>query len=171
MIGRNKAKLAIASIAVLVVIAVIMFFILKSNGDDSDSKPSKTTHSTTSTTKTQTSTSQPDQESTSTSLVLDGISISLSTPISNQKFKNETVPVRAIIEGTTSGTCKLKLSQKGSDDIELEAPVIAAPSYFTCQGFDVNPDQFQNKGEWTLELSVKSPDGKSGSETRKITLS
>ncbi len=173
MSGRNKKALVIISLVVLAIITIFAVFVLSKSDEKADPKNDKAQKSSSSTTTTnkKSTTTKPGQESTTTSLVLEGISISISTPVPNQIFSNQTVVVRTIIEGASSGTCELKFSRQGSKSIELEAPIIAAPTYFTCQGFDIEPSTFTDKGEWDLELKVSATNGKSGSETRKITVS
>jgi len=168
MIGRNKKALAITGIVILVIILLAIFLLTR---DDSNTESNDSSSTTSSSLVKNNSTTRPYIDLTTTSVVLDGISISLSTPFENQQFANETVPVRVIIAGATSGTCSLEFSKEGSASFELQAPVISAPTYFTCQGFDVEPDKFPAKGEWTLELEVSTPNGKSVSEKRKITIS
>lgn len=171
MVGKSKTKLVVSGLAIFAVVALAFFFFLKKNPDSNESTIKNSQIKSTTTSINRTDSTRPLEESTTTSLVLQNISISLSTPFANQKFNNESVPVRAIIAGATTGTCELKFSKAGSKSFEFEAPIISAPTYFTCQGFDIEPSNFKEKGEWTLELSVNSANGKSVSEKRKIEIS
>ena len=169
MTGRKKATIAIV-VAVVIIVLIITFLIINKDEEKTNSEKSSSKNNTTTTVQASKPTT-PREESTTTVLSLDGVSISLSTPFEGQGFQNSPVTVRAIIEGATSGTCNLKFTRSGASSIELEAPIISGPTYFTCEGFDVEASRFTEKGEWELELKVNSNDGKSGSEKRMITVS
>lgn len=47
-----------------------------------------------------------------------------------------TIEIVATFNTTVNGTCKLKLSTKGQQDIRKEAPITIGPSYYIC-GFNV----------------------------------
>jgi len=63
------------------------------------------------------------------------------------------VRIRALIEGSTSGTCGIELSQ-GNNKITRQAPYTAQASYVICQGFDIPVSEFPSSGTWNIRLTI-----------------
>ncbi|MFN8015486.1 MAG: hypothetical protein U0R17_02610 [Acidimicrobiia bacterium] len=167
MITKTKVSLIVTVLVLLVATAALLLTL--NNGNGSKDKKSDRTENTTSTTN-QSSTpdsTQPELPSTTSN---SNISISISSPVNDQSFENEMVPVRAIIYGATEGTCTATFNKQGSEDIVLNADVVQGPTYFTCAGFDVENTKFQSKGTWELIMEVDAPNGSAKSDTRKIVI-
>jgi hypothetical protein len=64
--------------------------------------------------------------------------------------------VRALIEGTQSGTCTLELIKDDSAMLTRTASVVQQNNFATCQGFNVLPAEFPSLGEFTVKLTVTS---------------
>lgn len=96
------------------------------------------------------------------------ISVSLSSPTNGQEFNNTTVVVRAILSGASSGTCTATFTKSGSNEVVVTAPVVQAPTYYTCSGFNVDRSQFTATGEWTLRLNVKADGAEGNSEPVRV---
>ncbi len=169
MFGRDKRAQVLIGLVVVVLVFILVFVFVVLNQENNSKADSKRNISIISST-TNRENSFPN-ESTTTALTIDGISLSLSTPTPNQEFTSGPIPVRAIIGGTTSGTCDLKFTKIGTSSFNVQAPVVTVTSYSTCEGFDIDPNRLASKGEWILELTVTTPNGKSISEKRKIILS
>ena len=106
---------------------------------------------------------QQEQAQATTSQGKAGVSIS-SLGVSGQNLF-----VNALVSGTTSGSCKLVLSN-GSNKIEKTAGVGLQVSYYICQGFSVPTSEVVPKGEWNALIELSSPDGSTKSETKKVTV-
>ena len=108
--------------------------------------------------------------STTTTLVYKNISINLSTPIDEETITSDSIPVRTIINGATSGTCTVTFEKDGSQDVKESAPVIQAATYYTCQGFDIDKSKFTSMGKWTMYVAVKNGNSNGKSEERTVTI-
>jgi len=79
------------------------------------------------------------------------------------------VYVNALVDGETSGTCTLELTN-GSKKITKSAPIGYQVSYYICNGFNISSSEFAPKGEWTAQIDVSGPKGSVSSEERKVTV-
>ena len=84
-------------------------------------------------------------------------SSSLSTEITMAQQSNDQITIRAIVQGTTEGTCTLTLT-RGSHTITRTAPVGVQASYALCQGFNIPVTQIPEKGQWKAKVTVTSGD-------------
>lgn len=66
----------------------------------------------------------------------------------------KTLVVRALIEGATSGTCTLELSQNENVGFTKQVSISQQNNVFTCNGFDVPRAELPGVGEWTIKLTV-----------------
>ena len=82
---------------------------------------------------------------------------------------DSTVYVNALVDGETSGTCTLELTN-GSKKITKSAPIGYQVSYYICNGFNISSSEFAPKGEWTAKIDVSGPKGSASSEERKVTV-
>ncbi len=166
----NKKKLSLLIIGAAVVIAIAAVFVLQSDLFTSNEKKQVVNTSTTTvagSVGTTSSTSSPNTQSPSPKK----ISVTLTTPINNDEYSGRPVTVRAILDGATQGTCTVIFSKKGEKDVTATAPIIQAPTYYTCEGFDIEESKFPSKGQWNVKVSVESSDARGESEQRKITVS
>lgn len=81
-----------------------------------------------------------------------------------------TVTLRAIVSGATTGTCTLSFSKTGQNPVELQAPLTQAPTYYICQGFDVPKTSFPIKGEWQVVVKFDSDSAQGQSETKAVVI-
>lgn len=95
----------------------------------------------------------------------DTINVSLSA--ATQDVPGGPLEVRAIIDGATTGTCTLNLSQNGNIKT-FTANVVNLGTYYSCEGFSV-PVASLGAGNWQLELLVANQNAK-GSVTQKVTI-
>ena len=82
---------------------------------------------------------------------------------------DSTVYVNALVDGETSGTCTLELTN-GSKKITKSAPIGYQVSYYICNGFNISSSEFAPKGEWTAQIDVSGTKGSASSEERKVTV-
>lgn len=91
----------------------------------------------------------------------------LSVTITSIGQSGQTVYINAIIDGATSGSCKLSLT-KNDKKIEKTATIGLQVSYYICQGFNINSSEFPEKGEWDASIEATSTKGSGRSETKKV---
>lgn len=89
--------------------------------------------------------------------------------ISSAGVSGQSLYVNGLVSGTTSGTCKLILSN-GATKIEKSAGVGLQISYYICQGFSVPLGDIVPKGEWSALIELSSPNGNTRSEVKKVTV-
>jgi hypothetical protein len=82
----------------------------------------------------------------------DSISVTLSA--AGQDEPGGPVIVRALIDGTTSGTCTLTLTSS-TNTVTKTATVSNAGTYYMCKGFSVPKSEVSN-GSWDLKLVVET---------------
>jgi uncharacterized protein YpmB len=82
---------------------------------------------------------------------------------------DSTVYVNALVDGETSGTCTLTLTN-GSKKIVKSAAIGYQVSYYICNGFNISSSEFAPKGEWTARVDISGPKGSASSEERKVTV-
>lgn len=85
----------------------------------------------------------------------------------SQEAAGSEVRIRALIEGSTTGTCTLTLTQ-GNQKIVRQAPYVAQANYVICQGFNLAASEFTANGSWELSLSVVDMAGNNGQTNDKI---
>ena len=78
--------------------------------------------------------------------------INVSLSAATQDVPSGPLEVRAIIDGATTGTCTLSLSQN-SNVKTFTANVIDLGTYFSCEGFSI-PVSSLSAGKWNLALEV-----------------
>ncbi len=88
-------------------------------------------------------------------------------PVSITRADGSPLQVGVIInEILSSGTCTLKLSKSGSDDITQTVDIFNGPSYTTCRGFSV---ENVTSGTWKLTITINSGD-RSGGASQEVTV-
>ncbi len=78
--------------------------------------------------------------------------LEVSLSAANQDSPGGPLVVRAIINGATSGTCKLLLTQNGNIK-EYTSTIANKGTYYGCEGFDI-PSTDLNAGNWKLVLEA-----------------
>lgn len=89
----------------------------------------------------------------------------LSVTISNASQQDTTVVVRALINGTTSGTCTLTARLSGQTQLTRTAATNAQASYVICQGFNIPASDFPASGNWQIEVQIESNGNKASAKT------
>ena len=82
--------------------------------------------------------------------------ISVSISRASQAGPGEPLVVRAIVAGTSSGTCTLTLTRSGQPTITKTFPITFAATYSTCDGSQVNAADFAVDGDWQLQVTAQS---------------
>lgn len=90
-----------------------------------------------------------------------------SANITNTSQQDQTVYVRAIINDSLNGTCKLKL-ENGANTVSREAPYSPQASYAICQGFNIPASDFPAGGTWKITLTAIDKDGRQATTTSSI---
>jgi len=93
----------------------------------------------------------------------------VSVTISSFGKSGDNVYVNALVAGSTSGTCKLTLTN-GNTKLEKSAGVGLQVSYYICQGFTVSASELVPKGDWNALIELSSPNGNAKSEVKKVTV-
>ena len=83
-----------------------------------------------------------------------GSANSSSITLSAQQEENNTVTVFTKLNGYSTGSCDLSVTNQGKS-ISQTASVIYQPEFSSCAGFTVSKDSF-GAGSWNIKLSVTS---------------
>ncbi len=95
--------------------------------------------------------------STSANSTLNGRSSSpLSVTVTRAGVVGGQLQVGTLVEGTTSGTCTLNISQTGQQTITRTATIQQQNNVYSCPVFYVPTSQFPNQGSWNVSVSVTS---------------
>jgi cytoskeletal protein RodZ len=92
----------------------------------------------------------------------------VSATLTQAQQQDATITIRALVNGTNSGTCQLTLSQGGQPDITRSAAVGVQANYAICQGFDLPTSDFPTSGNWSLSLVIQTSSGTSTPAQRNI---
>ncbi len=88
--------------------------------------------------------------------------------ITSQAQNGTTVSIRALVN-QSNGTCRAVFEKVGQPNVERSAPVgFAPPSYYTCQGFDIDSSAFPAKGDWQLRVYFSSESAEGQSDIRTV---
>lgn len=93
----------------------------------------------------------------------------VSVTISSFGKSGDNVYINALVAGSTSGTCRLTLTN-GNTKLEKSASVSLQVSYYICQGFTVPASELVPKGDWNALIELSSPNGNAKSEVKKVTV-
>lgn len=94
-------------------------------------------------------------------------SSSLTGVINYKNILDNSLVIRTTIDQSSlSGQCTLKLSN-GTKTITQTAEIVANPSSSTCKGFSVPTSQLKS-GTWSIEIGIKSNDGRQGTFTETV---
>lgn len=88
----------------------------------------------------------------------------LAVTITNASQQSTYIAIRALVNGTASGTCFLELSKSGQSTMSRQALLVVQANYVTCQGFNVALSDFPVSGQWTALIKVESPSGAAQSQ-------
>lgn len=170
---KKKSSVAIATSIILAILLIGAFFLFRNNSSDetkkSDSKKPSTTSKTSPKSNGGSSASTTDSTTDSGPDENNNITIALNSPIQGQTFSGIIV-VRTVVTGTSEGKCTATFTQENSVDVVVEAAIIQAPTYKTCEGFDVDRSKFPRGGTWSVQVKVKSGKSEGKSEKREFTI-
>jgi hypothetical protein len=95
------------------------------------------------------------------------ISVSI-TRVANAT-STQPLSIRALVSGTSSGTCKVSLTKNGQPTVVKTFTVVFEATSATCGSADIPASEFGASGDWTMSLVVQS--GPNVSATIKQTVS
>lgn len=78
------------------------------------------------------------------------------------------VNVRAVIDGTTSGECIIKLSMSGQTDITKSFPVTVNGTAYTCKDALIPIAEIPASGTWEVSLTINKDGGQSTPVTSSV---
>lgn len=87
--------------------------------------------------------------------------------ITNSSQQGQMVYLRAIVNGSLNGTCKLSL-ENGAHFISRQAPYLPQASYAICQGFNIPVSDFPISGTWKATLTATDTEGGLTSTTSTV---
>ena len=80
----------------------------------------------------------------------------LGVSITSAQQQDQTVLIRTLVDGTSSGTCTMTASKAGQQALTKNAPINTQASYSICQGFNIPSSEFSSAGEWSFEVKVSA---------------
>jgi cytoskeletal protein RodZ len=80
----------------------------------------------------------------------------ISVTITRVAITNSALVVGTLVDGTTSGTCTLSVSQTGQQTITSTNTVVQQNNAYACPNFNVPINQFPNQGNWNVSISLTS---------------
>lgn len=80
--------------------------------------------------------------------------VSLTIVRTNQDTSTKNLTVSALVDGTSSGTCKLELLQGTSVVVTKTASITEQSGLNTCAGFTVMADEIPVAGTYAIKVSV-----------------
>ncbi len=97
-----------------------------------------------------------------------GITVSIS--LADQASAGKDLNIRALVEGATSGECKITLTQQGQTTVTKSFPLVFEATSSRCQGADIAASEFNKGGEWNLSLVVVSGAAQSNIVQQSVTI-
>lgn len=92
--------------------------------------------------------------SSSTSSSTDNVSLTITrADVDNQ---SNALEVGTLVNGTTSGTCTLSVSQAGETTITATNQVTLSNNTYSCPVFSIPLSQFPNLGKWNVSVEIVS---------------
>ena len=163
--NNKKYKKKIILVAAAVILGLIIVFIIiqtvNSQKNNSSSSNSQTNQSTSTQTQNGTSNSNDPKKTKQYEGEDPNVSNELTGSITSAFIANGNFSLRVNINQFISGgTCTLTMT-KGDIVITKTAPIVAAASTSTCQGFDSADAEFSS-GTWHAKIDLLSSDNKKG---------
>lgn len=87
----------------------------------------------------------------------------------NQRSAGQPLNIRTIIDGTSSGTCSVKLT-KSQTTINKTFTVSPDATYALCDQADIPASDFSSAGEWELSVTIQNGSKQSTPATAKVTI-
>jgi len=82
-----------------------------------------------------------------------------------------TLEVGTIVNGATTGTCVLTVSQSGEQPITQTASIGQQNNTYACSVFDIPTSQFPNQGDWDVSVSITSNGSTAANDWGNVDLS
>jgi uncharacterized iron-regulated membrane protein len=94
----------------------------------------------------------------------------LSIVISRAGQIGSALQIRAIIQGTTTGTCTAKLTNSAGGSFQTTHAAEIQQTGTTCGSFDIPTSSFSANGQWQLALTITSNGQTSAPATQSVTI-
>lgn len=78
--------------------------------------------------------------------------------------------VKALVSGTSSGTCTAKFSKSGQKTVTVSSSVSPVTSYYDCGRLEVARSKFSSIGTWKVKISLDTGGNVVESATETITI-
>lgn len=95
-------------------------------------------------------------------------SLSVTIIRAEQSAAGQPLNVRVLVEGATSGSCQVVLSQPSQPTISKDFPVSFEATSASCPGIDIAASDFSAAGEWKLAVTARSGSFTSAVATRTV---
>ncbi len=82
--------------------------------------------------------------------------VDISLTVTRAGVFNSSLEVGTLVNGTTSGTCTLSVSQAGQQTITQSASVVLSNNSYSCSVFNVPLSQFPNQNDWDVSVTLTS---------------
>ncbi len=79
----------------------------------------------------------------------------------NQTQAGQPLNIRTLVQGATSGTCLVTLTKSGATTVVKEFPITFEATSASCTGANIPASDFQESGEWSLEIVAKNSSSQS----------
>lgn len=89
--------------------------------------------------------------------------------VTTASVASDLLRIRALVNGTTEGTCQLRLTQNQLL-VEKSANIVLKGTVYTCDGFDIALSEFTAKGTWDYTLQLQTTAGVSNQEKGQVNL-
>ncbi|HSX31925.1 MAG TPA: hypothetical protein VLF43_01585 [Candidatus Saccharimonadales bacterium] len=96
--------------------------------------------------------------------------LSVSIIRANQPSAGQPVSVRALVTGTSTGTCTVTLTKSGQPAVTKTVPVVFEVNSASCQGADIPAADFKQSGDYDLKLTVQTETAVSPPATQTVTV-
>ena len=80
------------------------------------------------------------------------------------------IRIAAIFNQPAYGTCELRIEKTGETTITASSAIVVGASYYSCDGFMLQRNEFSNPGTWEVTVIHKSSSGSIKSEAKNITI-
>jgi hypothetical protein len=69
---------------------------------------------------------------------------------------DNSLEIGTLVNGATSGTCTLSVSQAGQKSITAAGQVVLQNNSYSCPVFNIPTNQFPNQGDWNVSVTLTS---------------
>lgn len=97
-------------------------------------------------------------------------SVAVSISRASQADAGQPLVIRAIVDGTSSGTCDVTLSKEGYANIVKSFAITADATYSVCSNAQLQASEFPSGGAWKLQIVARSGSNISQPATLNVTI-